>query len=147
MDAKQRKQLSPEALQKLAMAREKALQVRLKNKLAREKKLVEEEKLVAEPEETEVLETVPGSAIPAIPGPVLEPEGPKPGSAIPEGPKPEPKKIVPDTSDDEKEIARPEGPKKVKKKSNRSKIIISNDSSSSDDDDTPVVYIKTKKKE
>ena len=37
MEKKERKQLSPEALEKLALAREKALQVRLQNKLLRER--------------------------------------------------------------------------------------------------------------
>ena len=104
MENKPRKQLSSDSLAKLALAREKALQTRLKNKAIRE----------------QLLEPIP----------------------IPD--KVEPKKIQPDTDEDE-EVAKP---KKVKKKKpNRSKIIISNDSSSSDsEDDAPVVYIRTKKK-
>ena len=41
MDKKERKQLSPEALEKLALAREKALQTRLRNKVLREQTPVE----------------------------------------------------------------------------------------------------------
>tara|TARA_R110001592_G_scaffold27207_1_gene100921 strand:- start:235 stop:783 length:549 start_codon:yes stop_codon:yes gene_type:complete len=116
MDKKERKQLSPEALEKLGLAREKALQTRLRNKVLREQGTLASVEPVNEDDEPE---------------PEPEPE------------KPKSKKMTPDTDDDEKEIAKP---KKLKKKSNRSKIIISNDSSSSDDDDTPVVYIRTKKK-
>jgi len=118
MENKTRKQLSPESLEKLALAREKALQTRLKNKAIREQ--------VLEPDKEPIPETEPETE------PKTEP--------IPD--KIEPKKIQPD-EDSDSEVAKP---KKVKKKPNRSKIIISNDSSSSDDDDTPVVYIRTKKK-
>ena len=120
MENKTRKQLSPESLEKLALAREKALQTRLKNKAIREQLLEPDKEL--EPETEPETETKP--------------------EQIPIPDKIEPKKIQPDTDEDE-EVAKP---KKVKKKPNRSKIIISNDSSSSDDDDTPVVYIRTKKK-
>ena len=120
MDKKERKQLSPEALEKLGLAREKALQTRLRNKVLREQGTLTPVEPVIEDDEPEH-ET---------------PEKPEPE-------KPKPKKMTPDTDDDETQIAKP---KKLKKKSNRSKIIISNDSSSSDDDDTPVVYIRTKKK-
>ena len=116
MDKKERKQLSPEALEKLGLAREKALQTRLRNKVLREQ------------------------GTPTSVEPVNEDDEPEPE---PEPEKPKSKKMTPDTDDDEKEIAKP---KKLKKKSNRSKIIISNDSSSSSDDETPVVYIRTKKK-
>ena len=120
MDKKERKQLSPEALEKLGLAREKALQTRLRNKVLRE-------------------QGTPASVEPVIEDDEPDPENPE----KPEPEKPKSKKITPDTDDDEKDVAKP---KKLKKKSNRSKIIISNDSSSSDDDETPVVYIRTKKK-
>ena len=127
--------LSDEAKAKLAKARELAL-VR--------KKEIKAEKLAPPPEDPP----------PDSPEPVAEPEAPeelRSAKGLPE--KPEPKKIVPDTDDEEKEVAKPkklveEAPVAVKKsKKKKSKIVISNDTSSSDsDDDTPVIYIRSKKK-
>jgi len=120
MENKPRKQLSSDSLAKLAIAREKALQTRLKNKAIREQLLEPDKETIPEDEDEKEPEQIPDKI--------------------------EPKKIQPDSDEDEdKEVAKP---KKVKKKKpNRSKIIISNDSSSSDsEDDAPVVYIRTKKK-
>ena len=120
MENKPRKQLSSDSLAKLAIAREKALQTRLKNKAIREQLLEPDKETIHEDEDEKEPEQIP----------------------IPD--KVEPKKIQPDTDEDE-EVAKPK--KLKKKKPNRSKIIISNDSSSSDsEDDAPVVYIRTKKK-